>query len=165
MTVHHHHLIRRHKLTSVLVIIALLLIGTIAGIWETHVYHRYQAQQVMEKVLKQQGYPADARDERVSFKLTGNELFSGVGYYDYGFSNQKTLTASRQYFNYLHKSPNHLTVKNSPIIYRVAVFPPTAKMTKWTARLYLDSIDSPNGIDHYIEKLNTSSDQEIQSIR
>lgn len=165
MTVNHHHLIRRHKLTSVLVIIALLLIGTVAGIWGTHAYHRYQAQQIMAKVLKQQGYPANARDERVSFKLTGNELFSGVGYYEYGFSNQKTLTASQQYFNYLHKSSNHLTVKNSPIIYRVAVFPPTTKVNKWTARLYLDSIDSPNGIDHYIEKLNTSSDQEIQLIR
>lgn len=165
MTVNHHHLIRRHKLISVLVIIVLLFIVTSAGIWGTHAYHRYQAQQVMEKVLKQQGYPANVRDERVSFKLTGNKLFSGVGYYEYGFSNQKTLTASQQYFNYLHKSPNHLTVKNSPIIYRVAVFPPTAKVNKWTARMYLDSIDSPNGIDHYIEKLNTSSDQEIQSIR
>jgi len=164
MTVNNHQHTRRHKLISVLVIIALLLVGTIARIWATHAYHRYQAQQIMEKVLKQQSYPANARDERVSFKLTGNELFSGVGYYEYGFSNQKNLTASQQYFNYLHKSPNHLTVKNSPIIYRVAVFPPTAKVNKWTARLYLDSIDSPNGIDHYIEKLNASSDQKIESI-
>ncbi|MFC6200311.1 hypothetical protein ACFP1L_00205 [Lactiplantibacillus nangangensis] len=158
-------IIRRHKLISISVIIALLLVGAISGIWATSAYKRYQAQRVMEKVLKQQGYPADTRYERVSFKLTGNELFSGVGYYEYGFSNQKTLTVSHKYFNYLHKTSNHLTVKNSPIIYRVAVFPPTAKVNKWTARLYLDSIDSPNGIDHYIEKLNASSDQEIQSIR
>ena len=154
----------RHKFLGMLLIIMLLIFGMITTIWFYRARQRQQASQIMEKVLKQQGYQRSQRYERESLKLTSNELFWG-GYYEYGFADAKTIKESRQYFRYLHRNVKNVTLKNSPIIYRVSVYPPTDKIKRWTVRMYMDSADSANGTDGYIEHLNETSDQEIWHLR
>lgn len=115
----------------------LLIIAVAGGVFCKFAYHRYQLTSKITESLKSKGY----RVLKVRRPLYREETgpFSGLIWYEYTFTNQDSLKASYHYQKIHGNAKKRLTLTNSPIVYRVVLEPPTAKVKQWSAVIYLDT--------------------------
>ncbi|WP_125571123.1 hypothetical protein [Lacticaseibacillus songhuajiangensis] len=150
---------KRPQALLVILILAMFTAGVLVG---KHEYHQYQLKQMMNQTLKLNGYT----NLTVRRSLYKEEMgpFSGIYWYEATFTNKETLKASYRFEKQRGHSPNHLTLANSPIVYRVVLNPPTTKVKSWDAIIYLDTNraikDSDQSPD--VMRLNKSS---LRSLR
>jgi hypothetical protein len=125
---------QRTRIALRILLALILIVGFFGG---KRAYQHYQIQQMMNQALKLNGYP-NLTVRRSLYKEESGP-FSGIYWYEATFANQETLKASYRFEKQRGHSPKHLTLTNSPIVYRVVLNPPTTKVNAWTATIYLDS--------------------------
>jgi hypothetical protein len=129
--------VAKSKRTKIVLKILLALILIVGIFGSKHAYQHYRLKQMVNQTLALNGYKNLTVRRSLYKEETGP--FSGIYWYEATFSNQETLKASYRFEKQRGHSPEHLTLTNSPIVYRVVLNPPTRKVNAWTATIYLDS--------------------------
>lgn len=128
---------QRHRSASWLMGIMLVVGLVIGGYFAKGAYDNYRVQRKIERALTRNGYPTSQRRSAVIREASGP--FSGVSWYDYTFATPETLRLSQQYQLHQHGKKQAVTQENCPLVYRVILTPPTEKVARWSAVIYLDT--------------------------
>ncbi|CAM3294355.1 hypothetical protein [Lactiplantibacillus plajomi] len=149
--------IHRHPVSCWL-IGGLVLVSLVIGGWFAKTkYDNQVAQRRIERALTANGYHMRVMRRNVQSEASGP--FSGISWYQCTFSNPRTLRASVGYQQHRQRPTDRLTISNCPIVYRVVLKPPTAKVRRWTAVIYLDDNQEMTYSERapYVESLTTKS--------
>ncbi|BDR56712.1 hypothetical protein [Xylocopilactobacillus apis] len=149
---------KSHKIVTGILIFFLFVLLIIGGFSIKSAIDTHQATQKIESALKDNGYTNIVRRNKTLKSRQGP--FSNYVWYEYTFANKETLEASRKYLKHKNKDYKNLTLKNSPIVYRVILNPNS--LNPLEIHLDTNEIHSTQTGDGDLEKIKENSKRIIK---